>query len=96
MDIDTTTTKAQEAAAALTGVDTTGFVNRIKGNAVKHIDRRHGSNGIADHSMSNIDDFSRIGFVLDNFTDASVIEKSDVDSDTWKLSKDTSDITRRG
>lgn len=86
--IETQTDNAARAAAALTGVDTTGFSNVIKGNTVTHIDNRHGVNGIADHSMQNIEDFSRIGFVLDNFTNAEVVPAKNVDSETAKLSRE--------
>lgn len=86
--IETQTDNAARAAAALTGVDTTGFSNVIKGNTVTHIDNRHGANGIADHSMQNIEDFSRIGFVLDNFTNAEVVPAKNVDSETAKLSRE--------
>lgn len=86
--IETQTDNAARAAAALTGVDTTGFTNVIKGNTVTHIDNRHGVNGIADHSMQNIEDFSRIGFVLDNFTNAEVVPAKNIDSETAKLSRE--------
>lgn len=86
--IETQTDNAARAAAALTGVDTTGFSNVIKGNTVTHIDNRHGVNGIADHSMQNIEDFSRIGFVLDNFTNAEVVPAKSIDSETAKLSRE--------
>ena len=88
MEIETQTDNAARAASALTGVDTSGYSNIIKGNAIQHIDNRHGANGIADHSMQNIDDFSRIGFVLDNFTDASIVPAKNIDSETAKLSRE--------
>lgn len=88
MEIETQTDNAARAASALTGVDTSGYSNIIKGNAVQHIDNRHGANGISDHSMQNIDDFSRIGFVLDNFTDASIVPAKNIDSETAKLSRE--------
>lgn len=87
-EIETQTDNAAKAAAALTGVDTAGYTNIIKGNAVQHIDNRHGANGTADHSMQNIEDFSRIGFVLDNFTDAEIVPSKSIDSETAKLSRE--------
>ena len=87
-DVHTETTRAADTAGELTGTDTSGFKNIIKGNAVQHIDRRHGANGSADHSMANIDDFSRIGFVLDNFTDAELLPLNRVDAETAKLSRE--------
>ena len=85
-ELETKTNRAQEAAAKLTGVNTAGLGNQIKGNAVTHIDKRHGANGTADHSMANIDDFSRMGYVLDNFTDARLIRIGELDAETAKLS----------
>ena len=87
-DVHTETTRAADTAGRLTGTDTSGFKNIIKGNAVQHIDRRHGTNGSADHSMANIDDFSRIGFVLDHFTAAELLPVDRVDAETAKLSRE--------
>lgn len=87
-DINTTTDRALAAAREITGTDTSGYKQIIKGNAVQHIDNRHGNNGKADNSMANLDDFSRIGFVLDNFTDAKIVPASEMDADTAKLSKE--------
>lgn len=87
-DVHTETTRAADTAGELTGTDTSGFKNIIKGNAIQHIDRRHGANGSADHSMENIDDFSRIGFVLDHFTDAELLPLNRVDAETAKLSRE--------
>lgn len=52
---------------AITGVDTTGFENIITGDAVTHIDSRHGVDGEHDHSMADTNDLARIGYVLDNY-----------------------------
>lgn len=87
-DVHTETTRAVDKAGELTGMDTRGFKNIIKGNAVQHIDKRHGEAGEADHSMANIDDFSRIGFVLDNFTDAEIVLPESVDAETAKMSRE--------
>lgn len=86
--IATKTRRAAEAAQRLTGVDTSESSTIMKGNAVGHVDKRHGANGKADHSMANLDDFSRIGFVLDNFTHAEVLTLDNVDEETAKLSRE--------
>ena len=52
---------------ALTGVNVTGYSNGITGGAVDHIDSRHGVKGEADRSMSDDADFSRLGYVLQNY-----------------------------
>lgn len=85
--ITTQTNNAARKAAELTGVDTSGYVNIINGSSIQHIDKRHGVNGTADHSMANIDDFARIGFVLDNFADARVIPVSEIDQETARLAR---------
>jgi|GEM_PF-2569415 len=86
-DIHTETNNAARKAAELTGVDTTGYKNIINGSSIQHIDNRHGENGAADQSMANIDDFARIGFVLDNFTDARVLPISEIDKETARLAR---------
>ena len=52
---------------ALTGVDVTGYTHNIQPDTIQHIDKRHGMNGQADHSMALDADISRIGWVLDNY-----------------------------
>ncbi len=51
----------------LLGGDYSGYQNAIDRNGVLHILKRHGENGTADHSMANLDDASRIGYILDNY-----------------------------
>ena len=53
--------------SGILGEDFSGFKNAINKNGVNHIIRRHGVNGQADHSMANLSDVSRIGYVLDNY-----------------------------
>ena len=84
-DIITQTDNAARKAEELTGINTAGYRSIINGSSVQHIDKRHGINGSADHSMSDIRDFSRIGFVLDNFTDAKLIQAKSVDPETAKV-----------
>lgn len=60
----------------LTGIDTTGFGNEIKANSVNHINKRHGVNGIADNTMSNVDDIARIQYVVDNYDNVEVLNKT--------------------
>ena len=83
----TKTDNAIVKAAELTGTDTTGYKNIINGSSIQHIDNRHGEHGKADHSMADIQDFSRIGYVLDHFTDAKIIPISELDPETRKLTK---------
>ena len=82
-DLDTQTTRAQETAEQLTGVATDG--SRIGGSAVTYIDSRYGANGTANHSMESIDDFSGMGYVLDNFTDVRLLNADELDAGAAKL-----------
>lgn len=51
----------------LTGVDTTGYTVKLRGQTLKqHIAPRHGANGKADKSMADINDLSRMGYIIDN------------------------------
>lgn len=70
----------------LIGLDISGYKNQIKGNAIAHIDKRHGANGKANSTMANIEDFGRINYVIENADDAKLLTRKDVDADTWKLS----------
>lgn len=51
----------------LTGVDTTGYTVKLRGQTLEqHIAPRHGANGKADKSMADINDLSRMGYIIDN------------------------------
>ena len=65
-DVDS---RAAQEIKALTGVDPTGFRTVFDLGTAEHIEKRHGPNGIADHSMADLDDVARIQYVLDNYTD---------------------------
>ena len=51
----------------LTNIDVSEFKRSMDGNTVEHIDKRHGENGAADSSMSDINDIARIEYVLENY-----------------------------
>lgn len=51
----------------LLGGDFSGYVNAIDRNGVNHILKRHGENGNQDHSMADLNDAARIGYVLQNY-----------------------------
>lgn len=51
----------------ITGVDTAGNQTVLESRMAEHILRRHGENGEADHSMSDINDIGRIQYVLNNY-----------------------------
>lgn len=52
---------------SLLGLDVSGYEHALSGGALAHIERRHGTNGQADHSMSNTDNIARMGYVLENY-----------------------------
>lgn len=58
------------------GFDFTGYSNGINTNALKHIEKRHGENGKADNSMKNKNDLARINYVLENYDNVEVVDKS--------------------
>jgi hypothetical protein len=54
----------------LTESDYTEYKVMLTGDAVQHIENRHGENGKADKSMSDPKDIARIGWVIENFDSA--------------------------
>lgn len=59
--------KAAERIKSITGIDPHGFKTALDSHIVQHIENRHGKNGQQDHSMSEIADWERIQYVLDNY-----------------------------
>lgn len=59
--------KLGEDVKRLTGIDTTGWPIVLKGNHIRHIDKRHGAQGEHDRTMSDIENFGRIGFVANHY-----------------------------
>lgn len=51
----------------LTGVDVHGYTHNMQNSTVQHIDKRHGADGAADHSMAVDADIARVGWVLGNY-----------------------------
>lgn len=51
-----------------TGVrNTEGATIFLNTNAVEHIEKRHGKYGEHDHSLGNVQDIARIGYILENY-----------------------------
>ena len=59
--------KTVDAIQSETGINTAGFSHMIDGSTVQHIEQRHGENGSADSSMRNVEDLSRVQYVLENY-----------------------------
>ena len=55
----------------LTGKKVEGSRVVLDINAIKHIENRHGENGKQDHSMRNVEDIARMGYVIMNYDDIS-------------------------
>lgn len=51
----------------LLSIDVSGFSNNVNTNAIEHIEKRHGKNGVADNSMSNNNDIARMGYILSEY-----------------------------
>ena len=61
------TQQAIQDIKAASGIDTTGFKHTLSGNALEHIEKRHGIDGKADHSMADQNDIARMGYILENY-----------------------------
>ncbi len=53
----------------LTGVDVSDFKNRIKANAIDHIEKRHGVNVEHDRSMADPEDLAKLEYILNDYDD---------------------------
>ena len=62
------TVSSQNAARIqeITGIDVDGFRVAIEARQIEHILNRHGIEGSADHSMAQVSDISKIGYILAN------------------------------
>ncbi len=58
----------------LLDINVRGYTNNINTNAIMHIRKRHGVDGIADHSMSNEDDLARVGYILENYDNVEIVK----------------------
>lgn len=54
-------------AEKLLGQNFEGYTNSINSNSVKHIISEHGPDGSVNHSLRNLNDAARIGYILDNY-----------------------------
>lgn len=59
-------------ASSILGGNYSGYVNAINTNGVMHILKEHGTDGTVDHSMGDMNDLARIGYVLDNYDNVSL------------------------
>jgi hypothetical protein len=61
--------RQREAYENLTGNRLKAGHNVLNGDEVIHTDKRHGEKGSADHSMADVNDMARVGYILENFDD---------------------------
>ena len=59
--------QAAERIEQLTGINIRGCRIVLDVNAVLHIVKRHGEEGKQDHSLQNIEDIARMGYVIANY-----------------------------
>lgn len=57
----------------LTGLDTTGWKIELRGERARHLDIRHGAEGAHDHSLADIKDVGRIGYVMQHFDSIDIL-----------------------
>lgn len=68
MDIAPVDQRAVADIKATTGIDVSDFTGHsLSGNALEHIDLRHGVQGEADQSMADLNDIARMGYVLEHY-----------------------------
>lgn len=66
--------KQASKLSSLFGKNFSDYINAINTNAIKHIFSEHGKNGTVNHSMEDLNDLARVGYVLENFDDAYIAE----------------------
>lgn len=70
--ISDVTTRQAEDASRLLGGDYSGYTNNINKNGITHILEEHGPNGTVNHSMADLNDAARIGYVLANYDNVEI------------------------
>ncbi len=66
----------------LIGFDATGYQIYSNTDTFRHIERRHGENGVNDHSMADLRDVALMGYVLKNYDKAELVTNNDGTIDT--------------
>ena len=68
-------------AGRLLGGEYVGYTNAINSNGIRHTLKEHGVQGTVDHSMADVNDFSRIGYVLHNYDNVEKVTYKSGDDD---------------
>ena len=77
MPIAEVSERAAHDVQSATGIDVTGFEHVLSGNALEHIEKRHGTSGRADQSMTDVNDIGRMGYVLENYDSVDLLRNDD-------------------
>ena len=77
MPIAEVSERAAHDVQGATGIDVTGFEHVLSGNALEHIEKRHGASGRADQSMTDVNDIGRMGYVLENYDSVDLLRNDD-------------------
>lgn len=59
------------------GIDVKGYEVWVDKSTFDHIEKRHGENGSADHSMADLNDVARMKYVIDHYDDMEVLVDKD-------------------
>ena len=59
------------------GIDVKGYEVWVDKSTFGHIEKRHGENGSADHSMADLNDVARMKYVIDHYDDMEVLVDKD-------------------
>lgn len=81
-NISSVSAKQADDASRILGGDYTGYKNAINSNSILHILNDHGPNGTVDNSLGDLNDISRIGYVLANYDTVEQVTYESGDADT--------------
>lgn len=84
LDLGNVSNRTKEDVSRILGVDINGYTHNMNGSSVSHIEKRHGVNGKRDSSMKNVEDVSRIKYVLENYDDVDLLLKDNGENETFK------------
>lgn len=59
------------------GIDVKGYEVWVDKSTFDHIEKRHGENGSADHSMADLNDVARMKYVIDHYDDMEALVDKD-------------------
>ncbi len=65
--INSVSERQAKDARGILGGEYDGYVNAINSNGITHILEEHGPNGSVDHSLADLNDIARIGYILNNY-----------------------------